>query len=96
LAPEFHSMLVTQLQREASRGLAPKPVPICAALFRSAEESETMEDDYGWGTVCERLTVIPVGGDHLSMLSTPYFEILRDKLLKIIEERVPNHGGPRS
>jgi acyl-coenzyme A synthetase/AMP-(fatty) acid ligase/thioesterase domain-containing protein len=48
------------------------------ALFCSDEVRDDCPDQ-GWREICEQLAVIPIGGDHLSILDPPHREILCER-----------------
>jgi thioesterase domain-containing protein/acyl carrier protein len=90
LTADFHTMLVTQLQRHARMDWVPDPLQTPTVLFRAGEDAHEKERDYGWSQVCERLKIVPIGGDHVSILTPPDAEILQASLLAEVQEAYSN------
>jgi thioesterase domain-containing protein len=61
-----------------------KPLNSPVTLFRSGDRDSDM--DYGWSALCSHLFIIPVGGDHDSILELPYREILCARFLQAVRE----------
>jgi amino acid adenylation domain-containing protein len=85
-AAEFHTMLVIQLQRMALRNWAPRPLRVPTTLFRSGDEVEGVERDYGWSEVCEQLKITCIGGDHASILLPPHDDVLQASFLEAVQD----------
>jgi len=61
-----------RLRTESLRRLHLKSLEAPVTLFRSDEGRQST--DYGWSAICRRLTVIPIGGTHETMMSHPTLE----------------------
>lgn len=57
---------------------SPTLLEIPTTFFQSDDPQLRSKYDFGWAKVCTRLTVVPVGGDHLTILETPQREFLAD------------------
>ena len=68
----------------------PRPLQTPTVLFRAGEDAHEKERDYGWSQVCERLKIVPIGGDHVSILTPPDAEILQASLLAEVQEAYSN------
>ncbi|CAM5663670.1 hypothetical protein SALBM311S_12274 [Streptomyces alboniger] len=77
----------------------PQPYPGHVVLYR-AQESQALttaldpryvrsEADLGWAPLCPSLEVVPVPGDHLSLIDPPHVEVIARHLTKALE----GHGG---
>jgi thioesterase domain-containing protein len=76
---------VLHANRRASLRWAPKTYPGNAILFVTAPEDsggkDTADPTLGWGGVTlGEVEVVPVSGDHFSMLRTPHVEALVKRL----------------
>lgn len=67
---KFDQHLVEQLRLHARSAWSPTPLDGPAYLFRS-DEFLPNAPDFGWSRLCSRLTLIPVGSNHVSLLSAP-------------------------
>jgi acyl-CoA synthetase (AMP-forming)/AMP-acid ligase II/thioesterase domain-containing protein/acyl carrier protein len=72
-----------RLRTESLRRLRLKSLEAPVTLFRSDEGQRSK--DYGWGTICSRLTVIPIGGTHETMMSHPTLEHLCRQFQNAVE-----------
>jgi oxalate---CoA ligase len=72
-----------RLRTESLRGLHFKSLETPLTLFRSDEGVSSL--DYGWRTLCSKLTVIPVGGTHETMMSQPILDNLCRKFQDAVE-----------
>jgi thioesterase domain-containing protein len=89
IASKFHSevafvfqwTLVTQLRVRSLRNHELGSHPTAITLFRSEEFAEELPD-YGWNTICSKVTVVPVSGSHSSLLSQA--DILRSRFLEAL------------
>jgi acyl-coenzyme A synthetase/AMP-(fatty) acid ligase/thioesterase domain-containing protein/acyl carrier protein len=73
----------------------PSPIPqlhVPATLFRSTKHRADASDDLGWREICPNIAVIPVDGDHYTMLETPNLEELSARfttsILDAVEQQV--------
>jgi nonribosomal peptide synthetase DhbF len=57
---------------------SPSSLEIPTTFFHSDDPRLRSEYDFGWAKVCTCLTVVPVGGDHVTILETPQRELLAD------------------
>jgi oxalate---CoA ligase len=89
LASKIHSesafflqwTLVTQLRMRALRDHELGSHPTAVTLFRSEEFTEELPD-YGWSTICSKVTVVPVSGSHSSLLLQA--DMLRSRFLEAL------------
>jgi thioesterase domain-containing protein len=66
LTAEFGKLMLIRARMETIRQWSPKSLDVPTYLFRTDEfNPEAM--DFGWGALCERLEVVPVGASHLSL-----------------------------
>jgi oxalate---CoA ligase len=63
-----------RLRTESLRRLHLRSLEAHLTLFRSDEGLSST--DYGWSALCSRLTVIPIGGTHETMMSHPTLDSL--------------------
>jgi oxalate---CoA ligase len=75
-------MLNARLRNRSLRRLQLKPLNVPVTLYRSDEGPST---DNGWGAYCSELTIIPIGGDHHSILAPPHIELLNERFLQSVE-----------
>jgi non-ribosomal peptide synthetase component F/thioesterase domain-containing protein len=66
--------LIYVLRSYTMRGWQPKPLPVATSLFRSEEQPHPHEID--WRAWCSPFTVVPVAGDHETMLAATNTERL--------------------
>jgi thioesterase domain-containing protein len=66
LTAEFAKHLLVRTRMEAMKQWAPKPLDVPTCLFRT-DEFNPAAMDFGWGALCGRLEVIPVGASHLTL-----------------------------
>jgi phthiocerol/phenolphthiocerol synthesis type-I polyketide synthase D len=79
----------------------PRPCADPVVLYRAQEpqglttaiDPRYLRDDdhLGWGPLCPRLTVVPVPGDHLSLIDPPNVEVIADHLRAVLRK----HPWPR-
>ena len=79
----FQSQLVALLRGKALRMDVVRPLQLPTTLFRSDEYFEVLPD-HGWGDLAKKLVVLPVGGDHLTMLQPPFQQSLCDKFMRAV------------
>jgi oxalate---CoA ligase len=75
-------MLNARLRTRSLGRFQLKPLNIPVTLYRSDEGSLK---DNGWGVYCSNLTIVPIGGDHHSILGPPYIDLLSKRFLESIE-----------
>jgi thioesterase domain-containing protein len=75
-------MLNTRLRTRSLRRLALQTIRMPITLYRSNEGSSP---DNGWGAHCSQVAVVPIGGDHHSILEPPFLDILCARFLETIE-----------
>jgi acyl-coenzyme A synthetase/AMP-(fatty) acid ligase/thioesterase domain-containing protein/acyl carrier protein len=74
-----------QLRAGSLAGWRPEPFDFPTTLFRSEHFSSDMPD-FGWRTVCSRLVVVPISGNHDTMLRSPNREILCARFVDAVHE----------
>jgi oxalate---CoA ligase len=79
---QFRWRLEQQLRYGALEKWTLRPVNFPVTLFRSGDR----DWDYGWSALCSHLSIVPVGGDHLSILEPPYRDILCARFLQAVNE----------
>jgi thioesterase domain-containing protein len=84
IAFRFRLYLQMNLRSNAFRRWTATPLGVPVALFRSDEWSMDAPD-YGWGALCRRLVVLPVGGDHHSLLESRFRKSLCSQFLRAVE-----------
>jgi acyl-CoA synthetase (AMP-forming)/AMP-acid ligase II/thioesterase domain-containing protein len=75
-------MLNTRLRTRSLRRLQLEAIPMPITLYRS---NEGTSPDNGWGAYCNQVAVVPIGGNHHSILEPPFLDILCEQFLKAIE-----------
>ncbi|MBV8166605.1 MAG: hypothetical protein JO021_07415, partial [Alphaproteobacteria bacterium] len=79
----LHSDLVWLLRNAALREWRPRPLDVVTTLFRpDGEYGSVTYDD--WSTMCTRLSVVRVAGDHASMLDPPHVERFCDRFIDAV------------
>ncbi|MDQ0933252.1 SDR family NAD(P)-dependent oxidoreductase [Streptomyces turgidiscabies] len=73
----------------------PQPCPDPVVLYRAQEAQRLTtsldprylrsEPDLGWAPLCPSLEVVPVQGDHLSLIDPPHVEVLAQHLTKALQ-----------
>ncbi|MGW7043577.1 SDR family NAD(P)-dependent oxidoreductase [Streptomyces avermitilis] len=73
----------------------PQPYPGHIVLYRAQEAQRLTtsldpryvrsESDLGWAPLCPSLEVVPVQGDHLSLIDPPHVEVIAQHLTKALE-----------
>jgi thioesterase domain-containing protein len=66
LTAEFAKHLLVRTRMEVMKEWAPRPLDVPTYLFRT-DEFNPAAMDFGWGALCGRLEVIPVGASHLTL-----------------------------
>jgi acyl-coenzyme A synthetase/AMP-(fatty) acid ligase/thioesterase domain-containing protein/acyl carrier protein len=72
----FHQHLNDKLRLGALRQWKLAPLDVPTTLFLSDDRLSGAPYDYGWGALCNSLSVVHIGGTHASMMEPP----LRDEL----------------
>jgi thioesterase domain-containing protein len=78
----FRWRLEQRLRYAALEKWTLKPLNSPVTLFRSGDR----DSDYGWSVLCSHLSIIPIGGDHKSILDQPYRDILCARFLHAVDE----------
>lgn len=86
-------MLNTRLRTKSLRRLRLKPLQVPITLYRSDEGSSS---DNGWSSYCSRVTVVPIGGDHHSILEPPLLKLLSARFLEAIDAHDSVHVAIRT
>jgi thioesterase domain-containing protein len=73
-AANAHPQLLLLLRSYALRGWGPSAVPVPTFFFRSEDEDPPHQPD--WSALCSPFSVVPVDGDHHSMMAPPNAERL--------------------
>ena len=68
--------LLSVLRSYALRGWPPKPVSVPTFFFRAADGSRHQQYEFDWSALCSPFSVVPVAGDHGSMLAPTNIERL--------------------
>jgi thioesterase domain-containing protein len=80
----FRLELLARLRSIALERWTVEPLEVPATLFRS-DECSADAPDYGWGTLCKQLVVLPVGAGHRSLLEPEYRQTLCMRFLQAVE-----------
>lgn len=84
LALSFKRRLRAALRIQCWSQWSPHSLEIPTTLFQSDDPNQHAWFDFGWAKVCTCLTVVPVGGEHSTVLETPQREILADCFTRAI------------
>ncbi len=79
----FQLRLASELRRGSLRKWEPSSLPIPITLFRS-DDFEAARPDFGWGSKCSQVAIMPVGGSHASILTRS--DVLGPSFLNAIDE----------
>jgi thioesterase domain-containing protein/acyl carrier protein len=85
LGHSFKLQLCGALRQKYRSQWSPSSLEVPTTLFQSDDPHLGSEYDFGWDKVCTCLTVVPVGGDHSTMLET---ESLNDCFTRAITSAV--------
>ena len=75
-------ILNERLRAMSIRRLHFEPTPVPITLYRSNDDASP---DKGWSALGSRVTVVPIGGSHKSMLGPPFLDILCKRILQAVE-----------
>jgi len=89
---EPHLLFV--LRSYALQRWLPNTLPLPTFFFRSEDNPQHQAYDCGWSTSCPLLTVVPIEGDHSSMLAPAHTERLCATFLEALH--AADHAGNRS
>jgi thioesterase domain-containing protein len=84
VAVTFQRHLTGQVRLRALDQYKVAPADVSATLFRSDDDLERTPD-FGWRRVCEKLTIIPIGGSHESILEPPHLNMLCDQFADSVQ-----------
>jgi phthiocerol/phenolphthiocerol synthesis type-I polyketide synthase D len=80
----------------------PQPCPAPVVLYRAQEAQRLTtsldprylrsEPDLGWASLCPSLEVVPVQGDHLSLIDPPHVEVIAQHLTKALQGQGQGQG----
>jgi thioesterase domain-containing protein len=79
----FRLHLTTELRHGSLRKWEPSSLSVPITLFRS-DEFYSESPDYGWGTKCSQVTVVPIGGSHKGLLTQT--DALRQRFLEAVNK----------
>jgi len=79
---KFRWRLEQQLRYGSLEKWTLKPLNSPVTLFRSGER----DSDYGWSALCGHLSIIPVSGNHESILELPHRDIFCARFLQAVGE----------
>jgi thioesterase domain-containing protein len=79
----FHTRLIAELRLSALHAWTFEKLPIGVTLFTTYDPLSP-HPDYGWGALCDKLTVIPIGGSHTTVFEPLYRDILCDRFLETV------------
>jgi thioesterase domain-containing protein len=85
--------LLHALRSYALRGWRPKFLPVPTSLFRSEDDPRHQQYDVEWSEWCSPFTVVPIAGDHESMLAPAHIERLRACFLESLRAADANNGS---
>jgi amino acid adenylation domain-containing protein len=79
----FHARLIAELRLSALHAWTLEKLPIDVTLFTTYDPLSP-HPDYGWGAMCDKLTVIPIGGSHTTVFEPLYRDILCDRFPEMV------------
>jgi thioesterase domain-containing protein len=71
----------------------PKTLSVPTFFFRSEDNPQRQPYDCGWSTLCPLLTVVPIEGDHGSMLAPAHTERLCATFLEALRAADASSGS---
>ncbi|HEX4945592.1 MAG TPA: amino acid adenylation domain-containing protein [Blastocatellia bacterium] len=71
---------VEELNYRAEKTYVPRPYAGCVTFFSAEEEVSALENQFGWQTLA-RVEVVPVPGNHQSMIKTPHVQTLAAQIM---------------
>ncbi|NOU23274.1 MAG: hypothetical protein HOO93_16105, partial [Methyloglobulus sp.] len=63
---------------------SPAPLSIPLTLFAATENNTLVDSTYGWESLVDQLQIIPVGGNHLSIMTPPHIEALGRAISEVL------------
>ncbi|NLS92893.1 MAG: amino acid adenylation domain-containing protein [Planctomycetaceae bacterium] len=75
-----------------------KPISTDITLFRARIQmlSTSFLWDFGWNRLCRRLEVVPVPGDHGSVMKEPNCAVLAERMTESLNRVAAKYGGSRT
>jgi phthiocerol/phenolphthiocerol synthesis type-I polyketide synthase D len=73
--------LFDAIRSYALRTWLPNSIAAPTYFFRSSEETPHLPDDCGWAALCSPFRIVPVDGNHFTMMNSPHLENLSARLL---------------
>jgi thioesterase domain-containing protein len=92
-AANTRMQLLTALRSYALRGWLPSALSVPTFFFRSVEDTAHLPYDCGWSALCSPFTVVPIGGDHISMMEPTHVEHLCASFLEALYAAPVCAGG---
>ena len=69
----------------------PEKIPISVNLFAASDESKIDEISFGWEKLIgDRLKIIPIGGDHLTIMQDPHIQKLAKAICEALQQKSLN------
>ncbi|MBO0733591.1 MAG: hypothetical protein J2P49_04595 [Methylocapsa sp.] len=94
LALSFKMRLSRALRIKCLSQWSPAALQVPTSLFRSDDLQTNSENSRGWAELCRLLTVVPIGGDHQTILKHGQLDLLSDCFRKAINAIV--NAGART
>ncbi|MFD7133410.1 SDR family NAD(P)-dependent oxidoreductase [Streptomyces sp. NPDC059894] len=101
----LHHQYTSYLDARIAEAYRPRPYDGPVLLFRAAEPhplTTSLDPRYlrtdtalGWDALCPGLDVVPVPGDHISVIDPPHIDVVAQRLLKELESMTHVPGGHR-
>ncbi|MFJ4620910.1 SDR family NAD(P)-dependent oxidoreductase [Streptomyces sp. NPDC088812] len=101
----LHHQYTSYLDARIAEAYRPQPYGGPVLLFRAAEPhplTTSLDPRYlrtdtalGWDALCPALDVVPVPGDHISVIDPPHIDVVAHRLLKELESLTHVPGGHR-
>ncbi|MFF3503961.1 SDR family NAD(P)-dependent oxidoreductase [Streptomyces sp. NPDC003247] len=101
----LHHQYTSYLDARIAETYRPQPYGGPVLLFRAAEPhplTTSLDPRYlrtdtalGWDALCPGLDVVPVPGDHISVIDPPHIDVVAHRLLKELESTTHVPGGHR-
>jgi thioesterase domain-containing protein len=87
-----HRHLLWVLRQYAVKRWQPKPLSVPTFFFRTEDNKQQQRYDCDWSGLCSRLTVVPIGGDHRSMLNPAHVNHVSASFLEALRAAAANTG----